>query len=280
MDQQVKEEENVFPWSHPEVLTLHKQFDEEFSQTKSAEEGEKLFHRFFAPTGLLDSKIREWETKDVDFHDVLRIVFELYAFKCFVFTCFFFNDFPEEIVKEWWEQVGMRSWASEDAFSDPGVKKIKQMFDKESEQCQSMLDLEGLKAKYLSPMGVLAQEFKKLRVLDPKKQVAIGAELFSFKSYMDYTVFATEFSSKAAVWTVPEVRSLEYQFETDLKASKSEEDFLDIKNRYIGKKGLIPEQLKKMKAETSEEAVKQVEELTRLQKALEEFFSSHEKVEN
>lgn len=271
----VKVEERAFPWSHPEVQELHKQFDQEFAKVTSPKEGEALFQRFFAPKGLVEAKIQEWQGKDVDLQDVLRIVFELYSFKCFVFTCFFFNDYPEEIVKEWWEKTGMRSWASEKGFTQDSVKDVKQMFDKESLQCKTMLDLEGVRGKFLSPLGVLAQEFRKLRTLDKKQQVATGAELFSLKSYIDYTLFAMEFSTKAAVWTVPEVRELEYRFETDLKEGRSEEDLKSLKDRYLGKDGLIEEMLVKVQSKKGEQATKQVEELNRLKESLEDFFTSH-----
>ena len=131
MDIEVKEEEQTFPWTQPDVLELHKMFDQEFAQTRSPEEGEALFHRFFAPTGLVDEKLREWQGKDVEFNDVMAVAFEIFAFKSFVFTCFFFNEFPEELVKEWWQNPGMRSWANDKAFLEPSVKKIKDTFDTE-----------------------------------------------------------------------------------------------------------------------------------------------------
>lgn len=279
MEVQVREEEQIFPWTHPEVQELHSLFDKEFASTHSAEEGEALFQRFFAPTGLLEGKIREWQGKDVELQEVLRIAFELYSFKCFVFTCFFFNDYPEEVVKEWWQNIGMRSCASEQAFSEPTVKKIKQMFDKESEQCESLLDLEGVRGKYLSPVGVLAQEFKALRAKDVKQQVAIGAELFSLKSYIDYTLFMIEFSTKVAAWTVPQVRQLVYQFEYDLKSGRTEEDFQAVRQRFMGADGLIETSLRKLQQSEETAPSAHVEELTRLRDAFEEFFSSHAKGE-
>ena len=138
-----------------------------------------------------------------------------------------------------------------------------------------MLDLEGLAGKYLSPEGAIAQQFGRFSTLDQKRQVAIGAELFSLKSYIDYALFAIEFSSKAAVWTVPAVRMLQYQFERDLKEGQSEEDFRALEQRYVGEGGVIDTQMKQMKGTAESKKSKHVEELVRLRDALQTFFSSH-----
>jgi hypothetical protein len=275
MDGQVMEEEQTFPWTQPDVLALHKLFDQEFAQTKSPEEGEALFHRFFASAGLVEEKLREWQGKDVECNDVMTVAFELFAFKCFVFTCFFFNEYPEEMVKEWWQHPGMRSWANEQAFLEAPVKKIKEKFDKEASACQTMLDIQALEERYLSPLGSIAQEFGTFSALDQKKQVAIGAELFSLKSYIDYALFAIEFSSKAAMWTVPAVRTLQYQFERDLEAGSSEEDFRALEKRYIGEDGVIATQIMQLKRKRGATQSKHAEELVRLREALQSFFSSH-----
>jgi hypothetical protein len=274
MSIEVKEEDHVFPWTHPDVLSLHKLFDLEFSQTQSPEQGEALFQRFFAQTGLVEEKLREWQGKDVEFNDVMTVACELYAFTSFVFTCFFFNDYPEELVKEWWQNPGMRSWMNENAFLESQVKMLKQAFDTEAGACESMLDLEALRERYLSPVGAIAKEFRTFKSLDQKKQVEIGAELFSLKSYIDYALFAIEFSAKMAVWTVPEVRSLQYQFESDLKSGESEEDFHSLEKRYIGENGVISTRLQQLEGKKGEAESKCVEELSRLQNALQSFFSS------
>ena len=275
MDREVKEEEQEFPWTHPEVLELHKMFDQEFAKTRSAEEGEALFVRFFSPTGLVEEKLKDWQGRDVDINDVMTIAFELYTFSCFIFSCFFFNDYPEEIVKEWWQNPGMRSWANENAFLEPSVMKIKVEFDKEASACQTMLDLEELREKYLAPRGVIGQEFQKLVSLDKKRQVAMGAELFSLKSYIDYALFAIEYSAKVETWTTPAVRKIHYQFESDLKAGKTEEDFRALEQRYIGKKGVIATELAKVQSNGGQTPSKHAEELARLRDAFQSFFSSH-----
>jgi hypothetical protein len=276
MDIDLKEEEQAFPWTQQDVLELHKLFDKEFAQTHSHAEGEALFQRFFAPDGLVDKKLREWEGKDVPVNDVMAVAFELFSFKCFVYICFFFNDYPEQIVKEWWQNPGMRSWMNEQAFLEPTVKEIKQAFDKEAISCHSMLDLEGLRGKYLSPVGVLAQEFRKMDSLDHKHQVAMGAELLSLNSYINYALFAIEFTAKAEIWTVPAVRVMQYEFESELKTTRSAEDLKALETRYLGEEGKIAQQLKSIKGKKKS---KHAEELAHLNEALQTFFSSHKSEE-
>jgi hypothetical protein len=272
---EVKEEEQAFPWTHPEVVGLHKLFDQEFEQTRSQKDGEALLQRFFGPNGLVEGKLQEWQGKDVECNDVMRVAFELHSFTCFVFTCIFFNEFPEELVKEWWQDPGMRSWASEQAFLEAPVKKIRAVFDEEASSCKSMLDLESLREKYLSPEGVISREFSTLRTLNPKQQLAVGAELFSLKSYIDYALFAIEYSAKVETWTTPEVRVLQYQFERELKACTSDEEFLGLEKRYLGEEGVIASKLNELKRKRGEKKAKHVEELGRMKDALQSFFSSH-----
>lgn len=274
------QEEQAFPWTHPEVVSLHTLFDQEFAQTHSPEEGEALFRRFFSPTeGLVEQKLAEWRGKDAPFNEVMTLAFELYSFSCFIFSCFFFNDYPEEIVKEWWKDPGMRSWVHEKAFQEPSVLKVKEQFDHDATNCRTMLDLEGLRGKYLSPQGIIAREFGNLKKLSQKKQVAIGAELLSLKSYIDYGLFATEYSAKTATWIVPEVRKIQYQFENDLKALQSDEEFRALEQRYMGIDGVLYMAEQEAEAKKGSSKLQHVEELGRLRDALQSFFSSHTKEE-
>ncbi len=275
MNAEIQEEARAVPWTHPDVVELHNLFYEEFAQTQSPEEGAALFRRFFAPAGLVDKKLEEWQGKNVEFHEVMAVAFELYTFSCFVFISFFLNDYPEEIVEAWWKNPGMRLWVHEQAFMKPLVQKIKEKFDGEAAGCQTMLDVEGLREKYLSLRGVIAQEFENLRALDQKEQVAVGTELLSLKSYITYGLFAIEYSAKVATWTVPEVRKLLYRFERELKSLQSDDDIRALQQRYIGEEGVYSTELRTAEHKTGKAREQHIEELCRFREAVQSFFSHH-----
>ena len=274
MNTEVKEDVKALPWTQPDVLELHAMFDREFAKIKSLDDLEALFHRFFAPTGLVEEKRKEWQGKDATIEEVMTVVFELYSFRSFVYTCVFFNDFPDEVVSEWWRSPGIRSIADEDAFMEAPVKKIQQAYDKDAAASDTRLDLQKVRQEYIFPGGVIDKAFSTLNTKTPKKQVAIGAELFCLKGYIEFTLFEIEFSTTSAVWTVPEVRMVQCRFEDDLLAARSDEDVDAVEKRYLGEGGVIAAQKEMVKQKKGEAKTRHAEELTRFQDALQVFFSS------
>jgi hypothetical protein len=260
------------PWTEPDVRQLHALFDSEAKKAQSAEEGEELLHRFFGPGGLVDQKLAVWRGKDADIATVLKVAFELYTFKFFVFTCFFLNEYSDDLVRQWREQDEAQREKAE--ASDGPVAHIRQEFDAKLAACQSIFDLEGLKALYLSPTGVLAQEFTKARKLDDRAQVAIGAALFHLRSYIEYMLFEADFSTKSSMWTVPVVRAMVYDFEEALKSSTSEEDFRTIQQRYHQDTGCVAVALRSMREHPETLNAVYENELVRLQETIQSFFST------
>ena len=261
-------------WSEPEVQQLYQQFDTDAKKAASPEEGEALLRRFFAQGGLLDQKLRDWEVRDVSLEQVLKVAFELYAFKFFVFTCFFLNEFSEELVLEWQRTNGAQSGAGE--YTGPAAD-VREAFDKAFGQCASVLDLEELGARFLAPDGIISREFSKARKADDKTQLATGAALFRLKSYIEYTLFAADFSAKSSAWTVPAVRKLVLDFERALKFGETEEDFTALESRYQGDNGLVAVEWRKVQAQSPQSVHEQ--ELSRLNENIQSFLqqarSSH-----
>ena len=269
-----QEEQSPQLWTEPDVQQLHQLFDEEVKSAQSADEGEALFRRFFAPKGLLEEKLHEWRAREADLDQVLKVAFELYAFKFFVFTCFFLNEYSDELIHEWQHNDELQISNLENDPSKGPVVHLRKAFDEEIMGCKTMLELEKLKEKYLSPVGVIANEFKKARSFDEKKQLQTGAALFHLKSYIEYTLFAVDFSAKSSTWTVPEVRRMAYLFEDQLKSGETEEDFRTLESQYKGDKGLVMKALEEASASKKKANAVRKEELQRLHEAIQSFFAS------
>jgi hypothetical protein len=178
------------------------------------------------------------------------------------------------MVEEWWETKSLRPWMEDDSYFETRVKKLKQAFDKETDDCTTPFDLEELRDKYLSPNGFIAKESQKIHELKMKEQVGVATELFGLKSYIEITLFVMEHSLEVEEWTVPEVRDLENQLEIDLDSISTEKEFRAIEGRYLGKDGLIETQLKQLKGKKGEMNLKHAEELGCLRDSVQTFFSS------
>ena len=57
------------------------------------------------------------------------------------------------------------------------IRDVRQMFDKEVDNLTNLIELEGIKNKYLSRKGIISKLFSDLSNLDSSKRPAAGNEL-------------------------------------------------------------------------------------------------------
>ncbi len=229
------ESEKNIPWTKPKVIEMHKQFDAEFDQLQNEKDVERLLQKYFGFTGLVEESLRELAGSSEELNVIMETAFELISFRAYIYTCFFLNHFKEDAVSAWWEEKGFRSWSGKDAFSNPVTAALKKKFDKALEDCRDTAEFHKLKDEYVGPGGEVAKALANLEKKEVKDQIEIGADLFNFKSYVDYSMYAVEFSMKSSHWTDHDVRGLVYSFERDLFTAENEEDVDEVVARYLKK---------------------------------------------
>lgn len=227
-----EEQENI-PWTIPKVVQLQKKFDDQFSQLKKEEDVEELFSSFFGPEGFVEESLREIAGADLSMKEALEAVFELVSFRAYIYTSFFFNNFEEKLIEKWQNEYGFRSWSGEKALSLPKTAELKKQFDEKLEKAQTMADLFSLKVDFLAPDGKIGKALAALDKKDPFDQITQAADLFNLKAYIDYTLFAVEYSMKVEHWTDPMVRGVVYHFEHDLLQSATDKDAEAVVSQYL-----------------------------------------------
>jgi hypothetical protein len=227
--------EKSIPWTKPKVIEMHKQFDSEFDTLTTEKDVELLLQKYFGFTGLIEEALRELAGSASELNGIMETAFELISFRAYIYTCFFLNHFKEEAVSSWWEEKGFRSWSGKEAFSNPVTAALKEKFDTALGECRDTAEFHRLKDEYVGPTGEVAKALASLEKKPVKDQIEIGADLFNFKSYVDYSMYAIELSMKSSHWTDPDVRGLVYRFERDLFTAESEEDVEKVVDAYFQK---------------------------------------------
>jgi hypothetical protein len=256
-------------WSNKDVRDLHARFDTELDKVKSQNEFEALMRRFFGPTGLLEEGLDVWRGADVSFDEVMKAALEFLQLKYLIQMNFFMQGYSEELVKEWWKSAGPKPFDQESSYLDESVKRILLRFNEDAQGAKTLSELEQVGGLYLSPTGVVAREFAKAEGLEERQQIQKCAELFQVRGHMESSLFAIDFATKTEAWATPFVRGLVYKFERELKAVDSDKAAEALKERLLGKGGLVEQAEARAKKEKNSVAE---EELKRFSDSLKEFF--------
>lgn len=269
MRKKIETEKNESSWSQSEVQKISERLNLEMDALEPDEDWKALLYRYFGPEGIIEKTLNELQGADMDFDDMMDIAYELYSLKSGALSSPFLVHFSEGIIQEYFDKIDTVS--CDDFAPEPSVNEIKQAFDNESSE--DVIDLDGLRNKYLSSSGLINQAFQRLSS-PGKKQLAIGMNLFELIAYIETMLFGAKALSRQERWTVPEVRKIDCQFEWDVITADPDEDCRVLYDRYLGKDGIIETQLRQLDGTNDGMKLQHVEELCCLRDDMKEMFSS------